>query len=274
MLQRELLVPKGSRRRKGRKLKSIGGVTIHNTGNTDRGSTADANARYQKNSANDAVNGWHWTVDDKEAIKSIPEDEIAEHAGKRKGNDTTVGIEIAENKDGDLRKATDNAAELAAQVLKRQGFKKAEWGKNIYQHHDWSGKNCPSRIRAKQPYGWDEFVKKVNQHMGAVDEKPVAPSTPTPKPEQSTDGEIKNVPHLSRNIKLTSPMMRGEDVRIAQERLNALGFNAGKADGIFGKNTKSAVTAFQKAEIQEGFDLGRSGADGIIGKKTWKALWE
>lgn len=180
MTTRELLVPKGSKRRKGTKLKSIAGVTIHNTGNTSKGANADANARYQKNSCNDAVNGWHWTVDEKEAVLSIPEDEVAEHAGKRQYNDTTVGIEICENSDGNLLGATDNGAQLAAQVLKRQGFTKAVWKQNIFQHYDASGKNCPSRIRAGQPYDWTEFVRRVNSYMGnAVQPAPTAPSTST-----------------------------------------------------------------------------------------------
>ena len=162
---RELLVPKGTKRRSGKKLKSVRGVTVHNTGNTSKGANADANARYQKNSANDAVNGWHWTVDEKEAIRSIPNDEIAEHSGKREGNDTTVGIEICDNADGNILLATNNGAELAAKILKEQGFTKAVWKQNIFQHNDWSGKNCPQDIRAGRPYGWERFVDEVNKHM-------------------------------------------------------------------------------------------------------------
>lgn len=42
------------------------------------------------------------------------------------------------------------------------------------------------------------------------------------------------------------PMMRGDDVQALQTRLNALGFDAGRADGIFGPDTDRAVRAFQK----------------------------
>ncbi len=38
---------------------------------------------------------------------------------------------------------------------------------------------------------------------------------------------------------------RGEAVRALQEQLNALGYAAGVADGIFGRNTRRAVLAFQ-----------------------------
>jgi N-acetylmuramoyl-L-alanine amidase len=49
-----------------------------------------------------------------------------------------------------------------------------------------------------------------------------------------------------RTLYLTRPYMRGDDVLALQERLNALGFDAGRADGIFGPDTDQAVRAFQK----------------------------
>ena len=42
------------------------------------------------------------------------------------------------------------------------------------------------------------------------------------------------------------PMMRGDDVSDLQKRLNALGFDAGKVDGIFGPETLRAVLDFQR----------------------------
>jgi N-acetylmuramoyl-L-alanine amidase len=54
-------------------------------------------------------------------------------------------------------------------------------------------------------------------------------------------------------------------VKYVQKYLNALGYNCGVADGIFGTKSHNAVLAFQKAK-------GLS-ADGIIGKNTWKKLF-
>lgn len=48
-----------------------------------------------------------------------------------------------------------------------------------------------------------------------------------------------------RLIFMRRPMMRGEDVAELQSRLNSLGFDSGKVDGIFGPETESAVTDFQ-----------------------------
>lgn len=77
-------------------------------------------------------------------------------------------------------------------------------------------------------------------------------------------GDAGTKPELTRILKLTSPNMRGEDVRWAQERLNELGYNCGTPDGIFGPNTDKAVKAFQRAN-------GLS-QDGDIGPKTWAKL--
>lgn len=45
-----------------------------------------------------------------------------------------------------------------------------------------------------------------------------------------------------RTLSLTTPMMRGEDVRIAQKRLNDFGCHAGAEDGIFGEHTARACS--------------------------------
>lgn len=49
-----------------------------------------------------------------------------------------------------------------------------------------------------------------------------------------------------RVLYLKVPVMRGDDILALQSRLNALGFDAGREDGIFGRTTYSAVRAFQR----------------------------
>jgi N-acetylmuramoyl-L-alanine amidase len=49
-----------------------------------------------------------------------------------------------------------------------------------------------------------------------------------------------------RLLCLTSPMMRGDDVARLQLELGALGFDAGRVDGIFGPMTQRALTEFQQ----------------------------
>lgn len=79
---------------------------------------------------------------------------------------------------------------------------------------------------------------------------------------------------LTRLLKQKSPMLRGEDVHEAQRALIAKGYSCGStgADGIFGGGTRKAVVAFQKDQIAAGRDLGKSGADGVVGELTCGAL--
>ncbi|WP_346767848.1 N-acetylmuramoyl-L-alanine amidase [Knoellia koreensis] len=59
-------------------------------------------------------------------------------------------------------------------------------------------------------------------------------------------------------------LMRGEDVVALQERLNTLGFDAGRVDGRFGADTERAVRGFQRA-------YGLAG-DGSVGPQTLRAF--
>jgi hypothetical protein len=65
---------------------------------------------------------------------------------------------------------------------------------------------------------------------------------------------------------------RGPYVTLCQEDLIKLGYDVGKtgADGIFGKNTEAAVKKFQKEHKDR--DGNQLKADGIVGKRTWGAL--
>lgn len=67
-----------------------------------------------------------------------------------------------------------------------------------------------------------------------------------------------------RDLYLKHPPMRGDDVAALQGRLNALGFDSGKQDGIFGVETDRAVRAFQR-------EYGVAG-DGIFGLVSHSAL--
>ncbi len=49
-----------------------------------------------------------------------------------------------------------------------------------------------------------------------------------------------------RLLYLRSPMLRGDDVLDLQRALGALGFDAGRVDGIFGPNTTEALAQFQR----------------------------
>lgn len=67
-----------------------------------------------------------------------------------------------------------------------------------------------------------------------------------------------------RPLYVTFPAMRGDDVASLQARLNALGFDAGREDGILGVDTDRALRAFQR-------EYGLL-EDGIFGVKSARAL--
>lgn len=67
-----------------------------------------------------------------------------------------------------------------------------------------------------------------------------------------------------RLLRIQDPPMHGDDVRDLQVRLNALGFSAGKHDGIFGPQSAGGLREFQRnLAIRE---------DGIAGNETVAAL--
>jgi N-acetylmuramoyl-L-alanine amidase len=63
---------------------------------------------------------------------------------------------------------------------------------------------------------------------------------------------------------LTASPMRGDDVGTLQERLLELGYDADRADGIFGSQTEAALRSFQR-------DYGLQ-VDGVCGPATLRAL--
>lgn len=63
-----------------------------------------------------------------------------------------------------------------------------------------------------------------------------------------------------RSLYHTRPMLRGDDVAALQLRLGSLGFDAGRADGIFGPQTEAAVAEFQR-------NAGLT-SDGVAGHQT------
>jgi N-acetylmuramoyl-L-alanine amidase len=67
-----------------------------------------------------------------------------------------------------------------------------------------------------------------------------------------------------RTLYLHSPHFRGDDVRELQRKLNALGFDAGREDGVFGQKTARAMRDFQRNVGEED--------DGIVGLHTLETL--
>lgn len=144
-------------------------ITIHNTGNPK--STAKGERYWLENPSNTSKTGYHIVIDEYEAIQTMPLDMIANHSGDRKGNATSIGIEICES--GDYNQTILNAIDIVSQLLKEKG-----WGVDkLKQHYDWSGKDCPKLIRnGYLGWTWEKFKSEIDKKL-----KP----TPQPKPTQT-----------------------------------------------------------------------------------------
>lgn len=106
-----------------------------------------------------------------------------------------------------------------------------------------------------------DAIIKFQTAKGLDSDGEVGPNTWNALFNTSTSGES----GYNRILKLTSPLMYGEDIKAVQNRLNSLGYNAGTADGYYGNGTRTAVINFQTAK---GLD-----ADGDVGPTTWNALF-
>lgn len=145
-------------------------VVIHNT-------AMDASAENEAKYVHSGKGGvtYHYAVDDKEAIQLLPHNKSGWHAGdggKKDGGRYGIAIEICYSKSGGARydKSEDNAAHLAAQILKQEGLSITALSK----HQDWSGKYCPHRMLSRN--GWPAFVKRVENYMKGQD-KPLKQET-------------------------------------------------------------------------------------------------
>lgn len=162
----EKLAPLGTACRSGELRTKFSGVTIHETGNRAKGAGALSHASYLRGSGSSRAASWHYCVDDSNTTRSIPEKEAAWHSGKHKGNFETIAIEICVNPDSDFKKACKRAAELTADILKRNGVTAYRYKDYLFQHNHWSGKNCPETIRSGKSVTWSEFVNMVGSFMG------------------------------------------------------------------------------------------------------------
>ena len=128
-------------------------ITIHETGNYSPTADAEAHASYLKTTSEKV--SWHYSVDEKEIYQHIPDNEVAYHAGSTKGNETSIGIEICVNSDGNFNNACNNAIALVRKLMRDHNIPI----KNVVQHNFWNGKNCPANLRLG---GWNDFIKKCS----------------------------------------------------------------------------------------------------------------
>ena len=151
-------------------------ITVHNTDNWDAPSKNNHNYLKNLNKNGGRTASWHFTVDDIEIYQSQSTNYKCYHTGNTKGNNESIGIEICQFKDKNKQlKVYKNAIELIKILMKYHKF-------DIYkvvQHNYWSGKNCPSVLRAgTYGYDWNWFINQVKEES-----KPSSSNNQTSKKE-------------------------------------------------------------------------------------------
>ncbi len=152
-------------------------ITIHSTQNP--GATALQHATGMRNGAfrghsqwnRTGYLTWHFTVDDAQAIQSLPLDIQGEHADHDgPGNKTSIGIEICEfGSRARQAAAIDRAARLTAYVMREKGIALD----HIVPHYHWTQvhfnntkKNCPIILLdgGKPGPRWEAFLRRVKSY--------------------------------------------------------------------------------------------------------------
>ena len=152
-------------------------ITIHSTENPN--ATALQHATGMKNGAfrghsqwnRTGYLTWHFSVDDVQAIQSLPlniQGEHADHDGP--GNKSSVGIEICEFRSAARQAAAiDRAARLAAYVMREKGIRLD----HVVPHYHWAQvhfnnnhKPCPHILLdgGKPGPRWEAFLRKVRSY--------------------------------------------------------------------------------------------------------------
>ncbi len=169
-------------------------IIIHNAATPNGTAKALNNALHNSKE----YKSWHFSVDDKDVIESLPLNRNAFATGDGAyglGNRTGIHIEIAKDNDNDSKeewlKARDNGAKLAAELLHNYG-----WGiDNLKKHQDYkmtdgSYKYCPHKILDE---GWDDFKFLVARYLDQLN---------NPRKDDSTDKEQINVNGINKIIKM------------------------------------------------------------------------
>ena len=160
-------------------------IIIHNAATPNGTAKALNNALHNSKE----YKSWHFSVDDKDMIESLPLNRNAFATGDGAyglGNRTGIHIEIAKDNDNDSKdkwkKARDNGAKLASELLFKYGLSIDSLKKHQdYKMTNGSYKYCPHKILDE---GWDEFKSLVSQYLDGLN---------NPKKDDSNDSKDDNI---------------------------------------------------------------------------------
>lgn len=252
------------------------GLVIHDTDNA--GATAQNNRDYFNRVY--AAASAHYFVDWAQTIQTIPETEVAWHAGYT-ANHRYLSLEMCEPANHNVAQFNamyQKTVDLAADICRRHGWNAS----NIVSHY-WCSMTFRETdhedpIAFLKDYGksWNDLLNDIQKSINgqSVSTTVTAPSASTTnnlsasvanlQAELNKQGfgnlAVDNIAG-SKTLGACPTMRRGAHGNITKWVQSKLGISA---DGIFGSQTKQAVINFQKAH-------GLS-ADGVIGQNTWRKL--
>ena len=182
-------------------MKNPKGIGIHNFGSSSGSPTAQNSADGQnKEDMNpDNLKSWHFQVDDKEIIQSLPMNRNSFSFGdgaKGEGNRNYISIEIMKDMPTDDKEAADKAQDNGALAAAIIYYNKGWDIKDLKKHQDFkmtdgSYKYCPHRILDN---GWDKFMEQVQAHYDRI--------VKMEKPEKPEIGDNNNTDTDNDNEKL------------------------------------------------------------------------
>lgn len=151
--------------------RNVSYVVIHYTGN--KKDTALANARYFSDRNRRA--SAHFFVDDSAIYQSVGLKNAAWHCGARSykhatcRNSNSIAIEMCTSGSYWVSVRTqDNAAALAANLLKMLGYTADAVDTHLLRHYDVTGKKCPAQMASDNNAEWNAFRNKVKTLMGGT----------------------------------------------------------------------------------------------------------
>ncbi len=205
--------------------------------------------------------GYHFEVRKDGSIYRLrPEGAVGAHASG--SNSDSIGICFEGDYDVEIMPDAQKQAgkELVAWLKGKYGVSK------VQAHRDVCATACPG---AKFPFA---EIAGASGSVSVTTSQPVQVSGEIAELQNECNVQgfsSQKVDNIPGPITLAGcPMLKrgaqGNITRWVQRKLNALGFNCGSVDGVFGVKTKAAIMAFQRA-------MGLI-VDGIVGPKTWSKL--
>lgn len=134
------LIPRGRYGRHRTRYMSPRYITVHSTQNYSRGCGARWHSDLLRRGALKASKNslgyltWHYSVDDHSIWQSLPDREQGQHADyEGRGNRSSIGIEMCEDRGNSRSGTTDRTARLCAYLMKKHGIPL----ENIVPHQHW-----------------------------------------------------------------------------------------------------------------------------------------